>query len=259
MKRHLLGALLLAAASVLPAGASADAVNAAVAANFGGAIKRLAPLFAQKTGHTLVPSFGATGALYAQIRNGAPFDVFLSADDTTPRKLADGGGALADTQFVYARGRLALWSATPGSVDDKGEVLRRAAFTRLAIANPKTAPYGQAAIETLGALGLLERVQPLLVTGESIAQAQQFVASGNVPLGFIALGQVMALAPGERGSWWLVPAELHRPIDQAAVLLAGAKSPAAARAFLAFLQSPEAQEIIRGLGYDTPTSEATTP
>ena len=259
MNMHLFRALLLAAVSVLPAGARADAVNAAVAANFGSAIKRLAPLFEQETGHTLVPTFGATGALYAQIRHGAPFDVFLAADDTTPRKLADEGGAVRETQFVYARGRLALWSATPGRVDDKGEVLGQAAFTRLAIANPKTAPYGQAAIDTLGALALLERVQPLLVTGESTAQAQQFVASGNVPLGFIALGQVMALAPGARGSWWLVPAELHRPIDQAAVLLAGAKSPAAARAFLAFLQSPDAQQIIRALGYDTPSRAATPP
>jgi molybdate transport system substrate-binding protein len=254
--RGLLAVLPFLVGIACSARSHADTVNAAVAANFGSAIKRLAPAFEARTGHTLVASFGASGQFYAQIRNGAPFDVFLSADMATPRRLAGEGGAVADTLFVYARGRLVLWSATPGLVDAEGEVLRKMQFARLSIANPKTAPYGQASIETLRALGLLERVQPLLVTGENIAQAQQFVASGNVPLGLIALGQVMALPPTERGSYWMVPATLHAPIEQGAVLLSAAKNPAAARAFLAFLTTPEATAIVQALGYETPAATA---
>ena len=249
MKRHLLGALLLAAASVLPAGASADAVNAAVAANFGGAIKRLAPLFAQKTGHTLVPSFGATGALYAQIRNGAPFDVFLSADDTTPRKLADEGLADATTLHDYAIGRLVLWSATPGLVDDQGEVLRCNSFRHLAIAAPKLAPYGAAAIETLTRLGLLAAVQPKFVQGESIGQTFNFVATGNAELGFVALSQVYENGRLTRGSGWVVPAGMHSPLQQDAVLLTPGRNNPAATALLQFLKTEPARALMRGYGY----------
>jgi molybdate transport system substrate-binding protein len=230
----------------------ADQVTAAVAANFTAAMKKLGPAFERQTGHRLVASFGATGALYAQISNGAPFDVFLSADDKTPQRLIKDGGAVAGSDFIYARGRLALWSATPGFVDAEGAILKTEKFTRIAIANPQAAPYGQAAVDALTKLGLLDALQPKFVTGESIAQAQQFVSSGNVPLGFIALGQVMALPKSERGSWWLVPDTLHQPIDQGAVLLARAKSPRASRAFLDFLKSPEAVKIIRDFGYDVP-------
>lgn len=232
----------------------ADTVNAAVAANFSGAIRKLAPVFEAKTGHKLAPSFGSTGKLYAQISNGAPFDVLLSADATIPQKLVVEGKADGASEFVFARGRLALWSASDHYVDDKGDILKSDRFTKLAIANPKTAPYGQAAIDALTAMKLLGKLQPLFVMGESIAQAQMFVASGNAPLGFIALGQVMALPPSERGSYWLVPAELHQPIDQSAVVLSGAKNPVAAQAFLDFLKSPEAATIIRQLGYETPAS-----
>src|SRR5690606_31179014 len=133
--------------------------------------------------HQLVASFGSTGQLYAQISHGAPFDVFLSADDSSPQKLIASGDAANDSYFIYARGRLALWSATAGYVDSEGAILNTTAFTRLAIANPKTAPYGQAAMDALTKLNLLNQVQPLLVQGESIAQTQQFIASGNVPLG----------------------------------------------------------------------------
>ena len=234
--------------------ARADEVKAAVAANFTAAIKKIAPLYEQKTGNKLLASFGATGQLYAQIGNGAPFDVFLSADDTTPQKLIAEGNAVADSYFIYARGRLALWSSTPGYVDDQGAVLKANKFEKIAIANPKTAPYGQAAIEAITALKLLDQLRPKFIVGENIAQTQQFVSTGNVPLGFIALAQVKALPASERGSWWVVPETLHKPIDQAAVQLSRAESPKAAAEFLAFLKSPEAVAVIRELGYESANS-----
>ncbi len=230
----------------------ADEVKAAVAANFTAAIKKIAPLYEKKTGNKLLPSFGSTGQLYAQISNGAPFDVFLAADDSTPQKLVDAGKTVTGSYFVYARGRLALWSSTPGYVDDKGAVLQSTQFSKIAIANPKTAPYGQAAIETLTSLKLLDQLQAKFVIGENIAQTQQFVSSGNVPLGFIALAQAKAMPAADRGSWWVVPQELHKPIDQAAVQLADISNAQAAASFLKFLKSPEAIAIIRELGYDVP-------
>jgi molybdate transport system substrate-binding protein len=232
------------------AAAHAEEIKAAVAANFTAARKKLTPLYEQKTGKKLLVSFGATGQLYAQISNGAPFDIFLSADDSTPKKLIAEGNANADSYFIYARGRLALWSSTPGYVDDKGDVLKADQFSKIAIANPKTAPYGQAAIEALTALHLLNQLQPKFIVGENIAQTQQFVSSGNVPLGFIALAQIKALPAFERGSWWVVPTTLHQPINQAAVQLSKASNPKAAAEFLAFLKSPEAIAAIRELGYD---------
>ena len=248
MKKYL-GALALAL--ILPCTmALADEVKAAVAANFTAAIKKLAPIYEQKTGNKLIASFGATGQLYAQISNGAPFDVFLSADTETPHKLIAADAAIASSYFVYARGQLALWSSTPGYVDAKGDILKSGKFDKIAIANPKTAPYGQAAIETLIALKLLDQLQPKLVTGENIAQTQQFVASGNAALGFVALAQVKALAPEANGSYWLVPTTLHQPIEQGAVLLK-TNNQAAAETFLAFLKSAEAIAIIRELGYET--------
>ncbi len=246
---HYLFALLLFAVAT---STRADDVHAAVAANFTSAIKQLAPLFERQSGHRLIASFGATGQLYAQISNGAPFDLLLSADDTTPQKLIADGSGVADSYFIYACGRLALWSATAGYVDDAGAVLTGGGFNRIAIANPKTAPYGQAAIEFLTGRELLEPLRPKFITGENIAQTQQFVASGNVPLGFIALAQVLALPEAERGSYWVVPADGHQPIDQAAVILNTAKSRAAADAFFAFLKSPEAVAVIEALGYETP-------
>lgn len=242
---------LAASLSLIVTAAHADELHAAVAANFTPVIKKLAPLFEQKSGHKLIASFGATGQLYAQISNGAPFDLLLSADDTTPKKLIDDGRGVADSYFIYARGRLALWSVQPGYVDAAGATLSSERFTRIAIANPKTAPYGQAAIEFLTERKLLAQLQAKFVIGENIAQTQQFVASGNVPLGFIALSQVMALPATERGSYWVVPADQHPPIDQGAVILNTAKSPAAADAFFTFLKSPEAVAVIQALGYET--------
>jgi molybdate transport system substrate-binding protein len=232
--------------------AVADDVIAAVAANFTGAINRLMPDFERRTGHKLAPSFGATGKLYAQIKNGAPFDVLLAADDEYPRKLALEGFADPATRFTYAIGRLALWSAKPGLVDDHGEILRTGNFAHLAIANPKSAPYGAAAVQVMRRLGVWERVASRLVYGESITQTFQFVSTGNALVGFVALAQVRALPAAETGSYWLVPADLHDPLRQEAILLQRAANNKAARAFLDYLRSPDAKSIIEQLGYATP-------
>ena len=251
MKRlHTLLALLSCIAGLAPTvAAQAASVQVAVAANFAEPARRIAAEFEKDTGHAVALSFGSTGKFYAQIRNGAPFEVLLSADQATPAKLQAEGGAVAGSAFTYATGQLALWSARPGFVDDQGAVLRRADFEHLAIANPKLAPYGEAAMQTLAALGLLEAVRPRLVMGENIAQTYQFVSTGNAELGFVALSQVMQDGKPTRGSVWLVPATLHAPIRQDAVLLKpGARDPAA-RAWLAYLRGPKARAVIRAYGY----------
>lgn len=236
---------------------SADAarsleVRAAVATNFTAAMNELSRAFNAATGHRVVASFGASGQLFAQITNGAPFDLLLGADNLYTGQLIDKGLGVADSRFIYAQGKLALWSSSPGYVDAGGKVLRDAKFEKIAVANPRLAPYGRAAEQTLQALGLLEKLQPRFITGENISQTQQFVASGSVPLGFVALAQVLALPEAQRGSYWLVPADLYQPLDQEAVLLKSAEQNAGARAFLAYLKTPAAQEIIRKFGYALP-------
>lgn len=241
---------------VLPApvtAARAGEAIVAVAANFAGAMQRLSPGFDRATGHRVRVSIGASGSLYAQIRNGAPFDALLSADAAIPKKLVQEGRAVPSTRFTYAIGRLVLWTPEPDRIQDGPAVLRAAEFGRLAVANPRTAPYGMAAEEVLRRLGLWERLAPRLVRGENVAQTFQFIASGNVPLGFVALAQVRALPPERAGSYWLVPPDLHDPLHQDAVLL---KNPGtgrdAARAFLAYLRSPGARRVIEALGYALP-------
>ena len=243
--RRLLISLLFAACT-----AHAGDVQIAVAANFTAPAKLLAAAFEQDSGHRAQLAFGGTGKFYAQIRNGAPFEVLLAADDTTPAKLETEGAAVTGSRYTYANGRLALWSARPGYVDDKGEVLKKGGFRYLAIANPKLAPYGAAAVEVLGALKLLDAVQPRFVQGENIAQAHQFVASGNAELGFIALSQVMKGGRISEGSAWIVPGDLHQPIRQDAVLLNKGRGRPAAEAWLGFLKGDKAKAIIRGFGYE---------
>lgn len=238
--------LLLLLASL----ARADEVQVAVAANFTAPAKRIAEAFEKDSGHKAVLSFGATGKFYAQIRNGAPFEVLLAADDETPAKLEQDGTAVAGSRFTYAVGRLALWSARPGLVDDRGEVLRKAGFRHLAIANPKLAPYGAAAVEALTALNLLGAVQAKFVQGENIAQTHQFVASGNAELGFVALSQVMKDGKLGEGSAWVVPAGLHQPIHQDAVMLGKGRGKPAAEAWLSYLKGERARAAIRGYGYE---------
>lgn len=234
------------------AAAPAREVRAAVAANFTAAMNELSREFEASTGKKVVASFGASGQLFAQITNGAPFDLLLGADNQYTGKLIDQGLGVASSRFIYAQGRLALWSSEAGYVDGEGKILKKAEFPKIAIANPKLAPYGRAAEQSLKALGLYDTLQARFVTGENIGQTQQFVASGSVPLGFVALAQVYALPEAQRGSFWIVPTELYDPLDQEAVLLESARDNAAAKAFLAYLKTPEAQRIIRRYGYELP-------
>lgn len=230
--------------------AQAAEVQIAVAANFTAPIKEIAADFEKDTGHKVVVSLGPTGGFYTQIHNGAPFEVFLSADDATPERLEKEGATVPGSRFTYAIGKLVLWSATPGYVDDKGEVLKKNAFKHLAIANPKTAPYGSAAIQVLAKLGLSEAVKPKLVEGANIAQAHQFVSTGNAELGFVALSQVSKDGKLSEGSGWTVPASLHDPIRQDAVILAKGKDNPAAKALVDYLKGPKAARVIKAYGYD---------
>ncbi|QEH78995.1 molybdate ABC transporter substrate-binding protein [Sphingomonas sp. C8-2] len=218
----------------------------AVAANFTEPAKAIAAAFEKATGHKALLAFGASGGFYTQISHGAPFEVFLSADADRPARAEQEGLAVPGTRFTYAVGRLVLYSATPGLVDPGGAVLKRGGFDRIAIAEPATAPYGLAAVETMRRLGVEAALKPKIVTGSSIAQAYQFTSTGAAQLGFVALSQVVAVRGGSR---WIVPAGFHAPIEQQAVLLrTGEKNPAA-RAFLAFLRGRTALAIIRRYGY----------
>ncbi|MBC7435692.1 MAG: molybdate ABC transporter substrate-binding protein [Bdellovibrionales bacterium] len=235
---------------LLGANAHADVVQVAVAANFTAPVKVIAASFEKDTGHTAALSFGATGKFYAQIKSGAPFEVFLSADDETPLKLEKEGATVPGSRVTYAIGKLALWSATPGFVDDKGEVLKRGNFKHIAIAAPKLAPYGEAAVEAMTRLGVWAALEPKLVQGESIGQAFNFVATGNAELGFVALSQVFEGGKIKSGSAWIVPATLYSPLRQDAVLLAKGKDSKAAAAFMAYLKSDTARAVIRSFGYE---------
>lgn len=250
MPRPLALHLLLAAAALTALfAARAGEVQVAVAANFAGPLARIQEGFAAATGHTLKVSAGATGKFYAQIVSGAPFEVLFAADDETPKRLAAEGHAVAGSLFTYAIGKLVLWSAQPGFVDDQGAVLASARFAHLAMANPKIAPYGAAGLQVLKARGLTEALTPKLVTAESIAQAYQFVSTGNAELGFVALSQVAVPGKAAEGSYWLVPPSLYGEIRQDAVLLkAGEKNPAAI-ALLAYLKTAPAQDVIKAYGY----------
>ena len=230
--------------------AHAGEVQVAVAANFAGPMEKLAAQFQKDTGHKAVVASGATGKFYAQIRNGAPFEVLLSADDETPARLEAEGQVVPKSRFTYAVGRLVLWSAKANYVDAAGAVLKTGDFTHLAIANPKTAPYGAAAVAVIDKLGLTARLQPRLVQGENIAQAFQFASTGNAELGFVAQAQVWRDGKFTAGSGWIVPATMHTPIRQdAALLTRGAKNPAA-QALLDYLRSDKAKALIRAYGYE---------
>jgi molybdate transport system substrate-binding protein len=220
--------------------------NVAVAANFTGAAKQIAAAFKAKTGHDTVLSFGSSGQFYTQITQDAPFQVFLSADEDRPKRAVDDGFAVPESRFTYAIGKLVLWSKNPNLV--KGEdTLKGEAFSKLAIANPMTAPYGTAGIETLKSLSLYETLKPKIVEGDSIAQAYQFIDTGNAELGFVALSQLIDNSAGSR---WMVPQALYKPIRQDAVLLKKGSSNEAATAFMAFLKGPEARVIIEKYGYE---------
>jgi len=230
--------------------ALADDAQIAVAANFAAPARKLAAAFMQRTGHRIALSSGSTGKFYAQIKSGAPFDAFLSADDETPRRMEAEKLAVIGSRFTYAVGRLALWSPKAGVVDAEGAVLRNAAFSRLAIANPRLAPYGAAARSTMETLGVWQTLQAKLVQGENIAQTYQFVSSGNAELGFVAFSQLREGGERTSGSYWVVPERFHAPLRQDAVLLTRGANNAAALAFLEDLRSPSAREFIRSYGYE---------
>jgi molybdate transport system substrate-binding protein len=229
----------------------ADEVSIAVAANFTLPMQKLAAEFEKESGHKVVASFGSTGKFYAQIKNGAPFEVLLAADDETPAKLVAEGAAVKGSVFNYAIGKLVLWSAKPAIVDGAGEVLKRADFSHIALANPKLAPYGAASVEVMKALGVYAALEPKIVMSETITQAYQFIDSGNATLGFVALSQV--LKDGKiAGSHWLVPARLYTPIRQDAVILDQGKAKPAAEALMKYLKSDKAKAIIQSFGYELP-------
>ncbi|MCK9261594.1 MAG: molybdate ABC transporter substrate-binding protein [Azoarcus sp.] len=235
---------------VFAAAVSAADVQVAVAANFTAPIKDIAVQFEKDTGHRLVAAFGPTGGLYTQIKNGAPFEVFFAADSKTPAKLEAEGEIVPGSRFTYAVGKLVLWSSDEAYVDDKGEVLKKNAFKHVAIANPRTAPYGLAATQVLDKLGLTAAVGPKLVEGTNITQAYQFVSTGNAELGFVAMSQVSKDGKFTSGSAWVVPADLYDPIRQDAVILSKGKDSEAARALVNYLKGPKAAAVIRAYGYD---------
>jgi molybdate transport system substrate-binding protein len=248
VRRSMLIAALAGAFSLaLGSAATAGETKVAVAANFTEAAREIATRFKARTGHDATLSFGSSGQFYTQIANGAPYEVFLSADVERPRKAEAEGLAVPGSRFTYATGRLVLFSKTPGLIDGKGAVLRTGRFEKLAIADPKAAPYGQAAVETLTKLKLYDALRPKIVTGASITQAFQYVQTGAAELGFVALSQVV---DEQGGSRWIAPAADHTPIDQQAVLLKTGQNSDAAKAFLAFLKSGEAKAIIRRYGYE---------
>ena len=223
------------------------AVRAAVAANFTAAAREIAAAFEDATGDAALLSFGSTGQLYAQIFQGAPFEVFLAADEARPELAEREGLAVPGSRRTYAVGRLVLFSTEPGRVAGP-DALRDPGLTRIALANPALAPYGRAALEAARALGVEDIVRDRQVIGANVSQAHQFVRTGNAELGFLARSQVIR---GTGGSRWLVPEHLHAPIRQQAVLLeAGRDNPAAAR-FLAFLGSAVSRKILRRHGYRT--------
>ena len=253
-QRHLHVPLLLlwVPLLLLTHAAHAAEVRAAVAANFAAPMTELAARFHQETGHTVVVIPGSTGKLATQIRQRAPFDVFLSADVAAPAALEAEGLTVAGTRFVYAVGRLVLWSADAKWLDAHATALREGRFAKLAIADPKLAPYGRAAKETLTHLGLWPAVARKLLTGENVQQAYQFAATGNAELAFVSRAQVTTGGVLRAGSMWLVPAELHAPVHQAAVLLKSARDRGAASAFLQFLRQPQTLDLLRQAGYEPP-------
>jgi len=238
--------------------AAAAEVQVAVASNFAGPMQALARQFEQKTGDHVVIVTGATGKLAAQIEQGAPFELLLAADDRTPSRLETAGLAVTGTRFTYAFGKLVLYSAKAGFVDAKGAVLSSGRFRHLALANPKLAPYGAAAVAVLEHLHLLDSLRPKLVEGENISQTLEFVATGNAELGFVALSQILLAGKPRAGSYWLVPESLYAPIRQDAVLLKKGADNAVARALLDFLQTDGARKLIASYGYGLAPGAAAT-
>jgi molybdate transport system substrate-binding protein len=245
LKLTALATACLALVISLVATAQAGVTHVAVAANFTGPAKEIAALFKQQTGHEAVMSFGASGAFFTEIAHGAPFEVFLSADEARPKAAVEQGFAVPGSRFTYAVGQLVLWSRVV-DVTDGEAALKAGRFSKLSIANPVAAPYGAAAVQTMKALGVYDALKPKIVEGNSIAQAFQFTDTRNAEAGFVALAQLYGIKAGTR---WEVPSSLYAPIRQDAVLLKTGAASEASKAFLAFLKSPEAHAIIERFGY----------
>jgi len=250
---HLSRAFAFVVAALAAGVLHAAQVRVAVAANMAAPLQKIADDFERATGHEVVAALGSTGRFYAQLRGGAPFEVLLAADEEIPARLEREGLAMPGRRFTYAIGRLVLWSLDPGGVDPQGNVLKQLPRGRLAVADPRLAPYGAAAMQTLTRLGVLPAWERALVQGESVGQAFQFVASGNASYGFVALSQVMSEGRITRGSGWIVPAHYHAPLNQDVVLLNGGRANPAAHAFLAYLKSESARTTLRSFGYDIAT------
>lgn len=247
MKKYLATGVLLALVTVP---LMAEEINVAVAANFTDATRDIVPLFEKATGHSVKVSFGSTGKLYSQIENGAPFEVFLAADSKRPAKAEDEGLGVKGSRFTYAMGKLALWSPVAGRFDNTEAYLKKGEFAHVAIANPKTAPYGLAAQQVMEKLGVWDKLKDKIVQGDSIAQTFQFVASGNAQVGFVAMSQVKAWKDSD-DSVWDIPQEYYASIEQQAILLKKGEGSKAALAFLDFLKAKEARKVISGYGYGT--------
>lgn len=245
---QLIGAFVIASSA--PALTWAAEAQVAVAANFAEPIKAIAAVLERTTGHTIRVSMGPTGGFYTQIRNGAPFDVFLAADSERPAMLEKQGLTQPGSRFTYATGKLVLWSSRAGRVDDKGEILKAPDLGKVSFANPKSAPYGAAAVEIMNKLGVQATLQPKLVQGESIGQAFNFVKTGNADVGFVAMSQVLEGGKLREGSVWVVPQALYNPIRQDAVILKRGEHNAAAQALVDLLRSPNIKDLIRSYGYD---------
>jgi molybdate transport system substrate-binding protein len=227
----------------------AKPVHVAVAANFSNSMKSLVTEFEKTSDYQIVLSFGSSGKFYAQIKQGAPYELFFSADQAKPDALQKDGLVIANSRFTYATGRLAVWSARPDFSNEIETNLKKGAFNKLALANPKLAPYGAATLEVLKYLSLLESTQSKWVRGENVAQTYQFVSSGNADLGFISLSQLLGTKKVKQDSYWLVPDYMHHPIKQDVVLLRSAEKSQGAKAFLDFIHSNKAQKIIAEYGY----------
>lgn len=231
--------------------ARAESVNVAVSSNFASALEVISRSFEEATGHRVISTSGATGKFYAQIKSGAPFEVFLSADAATPQRLEEEGWVVTGSRFTYAIGRLVLWSSKSHVIDREGKVLAKGDFEHLSMANPKTSPYGLAAMEVMENRGLVGRLSPKLVQGENIAQAHQFIVSGNAQLGFVALSQVYRDGQLTSGSAWFIPDGEYKPIRQDVALLKNGAGNPVAKAFLAYIKSPAALDVMSSFGYRT--------
>lgn len=245
LSKLLFGLFLLGVSAI----AAAETVHVAVAANFVEPLKTIAGQFEKATGHKVMITSGSTGKIYAQIKNGAPYDLFLAADAKTPAKLEQENAIVPKSRFTYAIGKLALWSSKPGYVDNKGDILKKQPFSHLAIASPKLAPYGLAAMQTLEKLGLEKKLQPKIVQGENIGQTYQFVASCNAELGFVALSQIYKDGKVKSGSAWIVNTDDYQPIRQDAVMLPKARDNAAAVALMTYLKSAASRQVLQSYGY----------